>query len=264
VNGTSGYEEAAAQGLMAGINAALAARGEGEFILGREQSYIGVMIDDLTRMPLDEPYRMFTSRAEYRLQLRQDNAEERLLSDGLRLGLVDEEQHRLYENWFTPIASMRSRLSETRLPASGWRPFLEAQGGQVGQEPMTGLHLLRRPEVHAGPLLEFLGWKDETWGERECIALEAAERYAGFKERQERELARIRKWGHWSIPESARIDDAPGVSIEARQKIILLKPKTLGEAQRLPGVTPADISALWYHLQRAGTPTDKEAISEEA
>ncbi len=123
---------------------------------------------------------------------------------------------------------------------------------------MTALALLRRPEVHARPLLEFLGWLDPDWGERECIALEAAERYAGFKERQERELSRIRKWAHWSIPETARFDEAPGVSLEARQRMAEAKPKTLGEAQRLAGVTPADISALWYHLQKAGVAATRQ------
>ncbi len=250
VNGTSGYEEAAAQGLVAGINAALKVRGEEPFILGRAESYIGVLADDLVNLEIDEPYRMFTSRAEYRLHLRQDNAEERLLERGHALGLVDDATLAKYRARAARLEAMRARLAEAKILPAEINPFLEGYGGSPVAESVYALPLLRRPEVSFPALAAHLGISLEDWSLAERTAFEAAERYEAFAERQRREIERSRKLAHLRIPGDFAYADAKGLSGEALQKLSARRPLTVADASRIAGVTPADVSTLIYHLNR--------------
>jgi tRNA uridine 5-carboxymethylaminomethyl modification enzyme len=250
VNGTSGYEEAAAQGLVAGINAALKVRGEEPFLLGRAESYIGVLADDLVNLEIDEPYRMFTSRAEYRLHLRQDNAEERLLERGHALGLVDDATLAKYRARVAKLDAMRARLAEMKLLPGAINPFLEGLGGAPVTESVYALPLLRRPEISFPALAAHLGISLDDWSLAERTAFEAAERYEGFAERQRRDVERSRRLAHLRIPADFDYEDAKGLSGEALQKLALRRPLTVGDATRIAGVTPADVSALIYHLNR--------------
>jgi tRNA uridine 5-carboxymethylaminomethyl modification enzyme len=250
VNGTSGYEEAAAQGLVAGINAALKIQGKDPFLLSRAESYIGVLADDLVNLEIDEPYRMFTSRAEYRLHLRQDNAEDRLLEKGHALGMVDDAVVARYRARAAKMEAMRARLAGAKLTAETLNPFLEAQGGQPVTESVQALPLLRRPEVSFAKLAAHLGFSLEGWTTAEMVAFEATERYRPFEERQQRDIERSRKLAHLRIPETFDYELAKGLSGEALQKLRQRRPLTVGDAGRIAGVTPADISGLIFHLNR--------------
>jgi tRNA uridine 5-carboxymethylaminomethyl modification enzyme len=253
VNGTSGYEEAAAQGLMAGINAALSLQGKDPFLLGRSESYIGVLTDDLVSQDLEEPYRMFTSRAEFRLHLRQDNAEERLLEKGHAIGMVDAATFAKYEIWRLRLKEVHEKLANTR----AFGPKVDAYLGTCGSAPVpeavTALSLLRRPDIGLFGLLACLDLKTDLT-EREMLALEASERYKGFWDRQLKEIERNRKLGGLRIPAEFNYLAAHALSTEARQKLSEKRPLTVGLAQRISGVTPADISGLIFHLnQKAPT-----------
>ncbi len=250
VNGTSGYEEAAAQGLIAGINAVLKIRGREPFILSRAESYIGVMADDLVNLELDEPYRMFTSRAEYRLHLRQDNAEERLLEKGHALGMVEDAVLAKYRDRTARIAAVRERLAGTKVTPATINPFLTAHGGAPVSESVQALSLLRRPEVTVRTLADHLGVPLTSLSTPEIVALEAGEKYQGFLERQRREIDRTLKLSSLRIPDDFDYNAAKGLSGEALQKLVQRRPLTVGDAQRIAGVTPADVSTLIYHLNR--------------
>jgi tRNA uridine 5-carboxymethylaminomethyl modification enzyme len=249
VNGTSGYEEAAAQGLLAGINAALNVKQREPFLLSRAESYIGVLADDLVNLEIEEPYRMFTSRAEYRLHLRQDNAEERLLEKGHVLGLVEDAVLSRYHIQRDRVEEMKKRLFETKAVPESINPFLEARGGRglSGSEP--ALSLLRRPEVPLPDLLEHLGVDVSGWTSAELVAVEANERYRGFQERQRREIERNQRLSDLRIPQNFDYKAAHALSVEARQKLDVKRPLTVGQAQKIAGVTPADVSGLIFHLQ---------------
>lgn len=250
VNGTSGYEEAAAQGLVAGINAALKVQGRAPFVLARAESYIGVMADDLVNLEIDEPYRMFTSRAEYRLHLRQDNAEERLLEKGHALGMVDDAVLAKYRDRVARLAAVRARLGDTKVSPAVINPFLQAHGGAPVTESVTALSLLRRPEVTLRALAAHVGVSLDTLSTPEIVALEAGEKYSGFLERQQREIERTLKLAGLRIPEDFDYTTAKGLSGEALQKLVQRRPLTVGDAQRIAGVTPADVSTLIYYLNR--------------
>ncbi len=250
VNGTSGYEEAAAQGLVAGINAALKIQGREPFILSRAESYIGVMADDLVNLEIDEPYRMFTSRAEYRLHLRQDNAEERLLEKGHALGLVDDQVLAKYRDRTARIAAVRERLAQAKVTPAAINPFLAAQGGAPVTESLQALSLLRRPEVTLRALAVALDISLASLSAPEVVSLEASEKYQGFLERQRREIDRTLKLASLRIPDDFDYAAAKGLSGEAVQKLAQRRPLTVGDAQRIAGVTSADVSTLIYHLNR--------------
>ena len=263
INGTSGYEEAAAQGIMAGINAALHARGEEPFILRRDEAYIGVVIDDLVTQPPSDPYRLHTSRAEHRLLLRQDNADLRLSGHAYRLGLIDRERFErvearraladhatraLREILLTPTASLLTAAGEI-----GLRPLTQ---------PITGAELLRRPEaryahiralhayvsgdthphthVHVLPDLD-----DDTSTEVELRA-----KYLGYIRKQELTVERARRLEERSLPPDLEYHTLAGLRTEARQHLSRVQPRTLGQASRIPGVTPADVAVLMVHLER--------------
>ncbi len=249
VNGTSGYEEAAAQGLLAGLNAALKIKGEEPLWLTRAESYIGVMTDDLISLDLEEPYRMFTSRAEYRLHLRQDNAEERLLATGHRLGLIEESTWEKFIASRTRMEKMRETLLHTRSQSEPLNDYLESLGSSRLHEAVDGLGLLKRPNVDLIKLLEILEIKSDLTL-KEHLELESSERYRGFWERQLKEIERNKKLSTLIIPPSFDYIKAHALSTEARQKLAVKRPATVGLAQRISGVTPADISGLIFHLQQ--------------
>jgi tRNA uridine 5-carboxymethylaminomethyl modification enzyme len=234
VNGTSGYEEAAGQGLVAGANAALFVRGEGPFVLDRATAYLGVMVDDLCRVNPSEPYRMFTSRAEYRLLLRSDNADRRLTPIGRSLGLVDEG------------AAASVGRKEQRILAARKLLDLERHEGR------TLCEWLRRPEVVVdqlcswNPLLAGMGL-----GPDELSELEAEVKYEGYVARQAMEVERLRRMEGTKLPPSLDYRSVPGLSSEARARLEQRRPITLGEASRIPGVRQADLQLLLVVLRRA-------------
>jgi tRNA uridine 5-carboxymethylaminomethyl modification enzyme len=261
VNGTSGYEEAAAQGLMAGINAALSLAGKEPFLLARSESYIGVLTDDLVSMDLEEPYRMFTSRAEFRLHLRQDNAEERLLEKGHALGMIDAQVFAKFEAWRLRLKEVRENLEHTKAFGPRVDAFLESCGSAPLNEAVPAFSLLRRPDVGLSGLLQSLDLKTDL-SEREMQALESSERYSGFWERQLKEIDRNKKLEGLRIPSDFNYATAHALSTEARQKLAGKRPLTVGLAQKVSGVTPADISGLIFHInQRAKGATADTDIS---
>ena len=248
INGTTGYEEAAAQGLVAGINAALAAAGGGPFTLDRADGYIGVLIDDLTTQGVSEPYRMFTSRAEYRLTLRADNADFRLTPQGMALGVVGQERARVFGARRAALVAAAERLRELRLsPSAARRHGLEIKLDGVRR---TGLELLRLPSVDMARLA---GIWPELWTLRKDIVeqLEIEARYASYLPRQEADIAAFRADEALVLPGALDLDAIPGLSAEVRARLAQVRPPTIGAAARLPGMTPAALMLLYRHARRA-------------
>jgi tRNA uridine 5-carboxymethylaminomethyl modification enzyme len=260
INGTTGYEEAAAQGLLAGINAALVVRGEAPWVPGRHEAYLGVLVDDLVTRGTAEPYRMFTSRAEYRLLLREDNADERLTPTGQALGLVDEQRWRRFNEKRAAIQRETARLAECLVrPAA----LAEAEaagfpGGAPARET-PALELLRRPGVgHADVVkLECVG--DAGVAPDIAAQIEVRARYDGYIRRQQQEVDRQRRQESARLPDDLDYEQVRGLSHEVRQKLLEARPATLGQAARLPGVTPAAMSLLLVHLRRRGRPDGEVA-----
>jgi len=247
INGTTGYEEAAAQGLIAGLNAARRARGEEAWSPSRDEAYIGVMIDDLITRGTAEPYRMFTSRAEYRLLLREDNADLRLTPQGRELSMVDDERWRAFTDKRERIVRLQSDLAAMRLlPQSELAAGLETP---LNRE-CTAVDLLRRPEIGIRQLLSGLPGltNDHPQPVQEQVEIQA--KYAGYIERQQGEIERTRRYDHWRLPEALDYSNVVGLSNEVREKLRAQRPETLGQAARIPGVTPAAISLLLVHLKK--------------
>ncbi|HEB87646.1 MAG TPA: tRNA uridine-5-carboxymethylaminomethyl(34) synthesis enzyme MnmG, partial [Gammaproteobacteria bacterium] len=254
INGTTGYEEAAAQGLLAGLNAARQARGQASWCPGRDEAYLGVMVDDLITLGTREPYRMFTSRAEYRLLLREDNADLRLTEKGRELGLVDDQRWRLFSDKREAIETERARLQATWLrPADLSQTEMQRVFAQpLGREAKLW-DLLRRPRVsyaglmslaQAGPSVDAI-----------CVAeqVEVQAKYAGYIDRQQEEIARNRRQQARALPEDFDYGSVNGLSTEVCDKLQRSQPATLGQAARIPGITPAAISLLLVYLKkRAG------------
>jgi tRNA uridine 5-carboxymethylaminomethyl modification enzyme len=256
VNGTSGYEEAAAQGLIAGINAGLYARNEEAFILRRDQAYIGVLIDDLVTKGVDEPYRMFTSRAEYRLLLRHDNAAERLSAQGHALGLLSSEQLSQVEEKQRKIQQYLEILDSVQVRSNDLTDgLLESLGTTPLEESQAAFKLLQRPQVSFDAMLLML-----TEADRALISsaptevaeqIEIKARYDGYIRRQMAEIRRHRATETLEIPATFDYWSLEGLTYEAKDKLNRLRPGTLGQASRIPGVSPADVSVLLVHLHRS-------------
>lgn len=247
VNGTSGYEEAAGQGLMAGINAALSLRSADPFILSRADSYIGVMLDDLVSMDIPEPYRMFTSRAEYRLRLRHDNAEARLMQQAQTLGLIDSDCWDKFRQSRERIEKCQQHLRTERVHLNTANEWLASLGEAPLKESPKAAALLKRPGASIEPVLEMAGCgQDLTRFER--LHVFAEELYSGFFERQNRDVERQQKLENLRLDPNYDYHQVPSLSMEARIKLCEEKPLSLGQAKRIPGVRPTDISILIYHL----------------
>ena len=234
INGTSGYEEAAGQGLIAGINAVKHVRGDAPLVLGRDEAYIGVMIDDLVTKGIDEPFRMFTSRAEYRLLLREDNADLRLMGKGYSLGLVDDETYRKFLKKREQVERELARLENTR--------------GERGGENMTLKEMLKRPEINYAQVLS-------SYPPDEAIITAAAEqveilvKYEGYIKRQAGEVDRLKRYDGKLIPQGFDYS-LPGLSREVREKLARVEPRSVGQAGRIPGITPAAVAIVLVALEK--------------
>lgn len=252
INGTTGYEEAAAQGLIAGINAALLCRGEPPFILSRTEGYIGVLIDDLTTKGVTEPYRMFTSRCEYRLLLRHDNADLRLLEKSFHLGLIREEHYALFQEKKRLLEDEKKKLRTIRLsPSSSLNASLAKIGSSPLGKPQTLEEILKRPEVNVKNMTELLTEDQRlllTRDEEILREMETQIKYEGYIAKQKNSVKQLARLESRIIPEDFAYEELANLSIEAREKLEAIRPRTLGQASRIDGVTPADISFLSLHL----------------
>jgi tRNA uridine 5-carboxymethylaminomethyl modification enzyme len=249
INGTSGYEEAAAQGLLAGINAVMSLRGSDPFVLDRSEAYIGVMVDDLVTRGVEEPYRMFTSRAEYRLLLREDNAAERLLAKGRDLGLIPDVLAKEAEARQQEVERALQVLDQTRIrPSEGVNELLSARGASGIREAMTAAKFLKRPEISAKDLVN-LGILSNDLTQDVVREIEIRVKYDGYIERQRRESDRFRKTEEVLIPKDLDYDSVQGLSRELRERLRSVRPRSLGQASRIPGITPAAIGALMVRLR---------------
>jgi len=251
INGTTGYEEAACQGLMAGINAALSLNGRDAFILDRSEAYIGVLIDDLITKGTEEPYRMFTSRAEFRLSLRQDNADRRLTPLGRALGLVDDVQWASFEQKERDRFHVEQWIDAQTTDPEAWNDYLESQGTAPIRQKGSLRALISRPQLtlaglraHAAqveePLVDALVWDQ----------VEIDEKYRGYLEKEQEQVAKLKRLESVRIPVDFDFEKITALSIESRQKLKKLKPETVGHASRVSGVSPADIQILLVHLGR--------------
>lgn len=243
INGTTGYEEAAAQGLIAGLNAARLTQDQESWCPGRDQAYIGVMIDDLITQGTQEPYRMFTSRAEFRLLLREDNADLRLTEQGRQLQLVGERRWQAFSEKREAIERLQSDLGSRWIkPATEQAERVRRIWGQPLQRETSLIGLLRRPEVDVAQLLDFADYRQVDEQAAEQVAIQA--KYAGYIDRQQNEINRARRYDHLRLPQWLEYSRVPGLSSEVSEKLQRHQPETLGQASRIPGVTPAAVSLL--------------------
>ena len=253
INGTTGYEEAAGQGLVAGVNAHINVHGGSPFTMGRDESYIGVLIDDLVNKGVDEPYRMFTSRAEYRILLRQDNADERLTKRSYEMGLADKYRYDLYCRKETSCADFIGYMQQTTVRICTIDGWLESIGSTPLHEGCKISDLILRPQVTLKGLAEVLPELKAKMEELSDEIVESCEiqiKYAGYIKREQMEAAKLQRLDQIRIPESFNYDEVQSLSTEARQKLSRIRPKSIGEAQRIPGVSPNDISVLLVLMGR--------------
>jgi tRNA uridine 5-carboxymethylaminomethyl modification enzyme len=264
INGTTGYEEAAAQGLLAGANAALYVQEKESWCPARDEAYLGVLVDDLITTGVTEPYRMFTSRAEYRLQLREDNADMRLTEIGRKLGLVDDARWEVFSRKQEAVAREQARLKKTYVqPANVSRGTQEAVLGKVLEHEYSLFELLRRPEVTYDGLLDLMPTTD-VLSDDVKEQVEIAAKYQGYIDRQKDEIAKQKGSEHIKLGGSIDYDKVHGLSIEARQKLAEHKPETIGQAGRISGITPATISILLVYIKRKFKKEGSESTIEAA
>ncbi len=251
INGTTGYEEAAAQGLLAGVNAALRAQGREPWYPRRDEAYIGVLVDDLITLGTQEPYRMFTSRAEYRLMLREDNADQRLTPVGRRLGLVDDERWAAFERKMEALEQELQRLRDTWIhPHHPEAKKAEQLMDLPLSKEQSLFDLLKRPGVSYEALAQLDAFGTPLTDEKVVEQVEIEAKYAGYIARQKEEIERLRKAENTPLPEDLDFDAISGLSNEVKQKLKTHRPATLGQASRISGVTPAAISLLLIHLKK--------------
>jgi tRNA uridine 5-carboxymethylaminomethyl modification enzyme len=255
INGTTGYEEAAAQGVLAGINAALKIRGDADWCPQRHEAYIGVLVDDLITRGTTEPYRMFTSRAEHRLLLREDNADLRLTPAGREIGVIDDRRWIIFEEKRTAIEAESERLEKIVLrPTDIPQDVAERIGGAPARD-VRAMELLRRPQVDYAMLTSLPRVHepdhDDPWlWQQVTQQVEIQARYSGYIERQEAEIKRLDRQAGARLPDDLEYSEISGLSAEVRQKLSAIRPATVGQAARISGVTPAALSLLLVHLKK--------------
>ena len=253
INGTTGYEEAAGQGLVAGVNAHINVHGGTPFTMGRNESYIGVLIDDLVNKGVDEPYRMFTSRAEYRILLRQDNADERLTQRSYEMGLADSSRYHLLHQKQTDCADFIGYLQSTTVRKGTIDGWLEQIGSSALHEGTKMSDLILRPQISIKDLAEVIPELKQRMTDLSDEVVESCEiqiKYAGYIKREQMEAAKLQRLDQIRIPDGFNYDEVQSLSTEARQKLSRIRPKFIGEAQRIPGVSPNDVSVLLVLMGR--------------
>src|SRR5437867_1808421 len=257
INGTTGYEEAGAQGLMAGINAALKVKGEEPVVLDRAAAYIGIMVDDLVTKGTNEPYRMFTSRAEFRLNLRIDNADVRLTPTGRRVGLVTDDHWQHYLERGARIERLHQLVEQTRVNTE--HSFFVSRGLEFRSRP-SFIELVRRPEIHLADLIAEGVIETETLRREDIVSLETSIKYEGYLKQQEREVEKLRKAESKRLPPDLDYTAMPGLSREIVEKLNRIRPQSIAQASRIPGITPASISILLFHLELRRNETQPENV----
>lgn len=251
MNGTSGYEEAAGQGIMAGINAALRADGKEPFILHRDEAYIGVMIDDLVTKGTNEPYRLLTSRAEYRLILRHDNADLRLTDKGHDLGLISDERYDKFNKKREAIKKELQRLNRKMITPKMAEPFMQSHNLKSLKDGILADHLLRRPEVHYEDIISMIGDPEEGPVDRRVKEqVEIGIKYAGYIKKEQMKIERLKKMESKKIPDRIDYTKVPSLATEAVQKLSKINPETIAQASRISGVNPADIGILSVYIEQ--------------
>ncbi len=247
INGTSGYEEAAAQGLMAGINAVLKLDNKEPFILKRNEAYIGVLIDDLINKGITEPYRLLTSRAEFRLLLRHDNASIRLTEYGRKLGLINDEKYNIYLNKLDRIKELKKYLNTNYLDVKKYKEFLNKSNSSIPEGKIKLVELVKRPEISLKELLEEINYKEDN----EIIDMvEIDIKYEGYINKTQNEVNKMLKLEEKQIPNDIDYNNVRNIATEAKQKLSKIRPLTIGQASRISGVNPSDITMLLVYLKK--------------
>ena len=251
INGTTGYEEAAAQGLIAGINSSLKVQGANPLILKRSESYIGILIDDLVTLGVDEPYRMFTSRAEHRLLLRDDNADFRLTPIGYGVGLIKQSRFDLFNKKRDSFNEIMEELNNSKIvPNEKNNAFLSKLGTPSLKKPTSFKEILRRPEVFYDDLIELNAGLDKIEDKIVQSLIENEIKYEGYIARQNAGIEQVTKHQGIKIPSSLNINVIPGLSNELKHKLNKIQPETIGQASRISGITPAAINILMVYIKK--------------